>query len=148
MNVAPVASLYDWRQKDLSMSHDQKVMTQLTQWRSPLSTSITEMLLLPKFNNSSLSVTGDKEICHVIMSCHHYPLRRSTQWKPFNNVYLLSKFDVSSFSMTEDIQIFKMVILLDFEQFKVDIYFTNFGQVKINPIWSILLTLDRSHLFY
>ena len=28
MNVAPVASLY-WRYKDLSMSHDQKVMTLL-----------------------------------------------------------------------------------------------------------------------
>ena len=32
----------------------------------------------------------------------------------------------------------------DFEQFKVDIYFTNFGKVKIHPIWSFLLTLDRS----
>ena len=36
----------------------------------------------------------------------------------------------------------------DFEQFKVDIYFTNFGQVKIHPIWSFLLTLERSQLFY
>ena len=35
-----------------------------------------------------------------------------------------------------------------FEQFKVDIYFTNFGQVQIDPIRSILLTLDRSQLFY
>ena len=26
------------------------------------------LLLLPKFNNSSPSVTRDKEICHVIMS--------------------------------------------------------------------------------
>ena len=38
------------------------------QWRSALSTSITELLLLPKFDNSSPSVTQDKEICHVIMS--------------------------------------------------------------------------------
>ena len=36
----------------------------------------------------------------------------------------------------------------DFEQFKVDIYFTNLGQVKIHRIWSFLLTLDRSQLFY
>ena len=28
-----------------------------------------------------------------------------------------------------------------FEQFKVDIYFINLGQVKIHPIWSFLLTL-------
>ena len=28
----------------------------------------------------------------------------------------------------------------DFEQFKVDICFTNFWQVKIHPIWSFLLT--------
>ena len=63
-----------------------------------------ELLLLPKSDNSSPSVTWDKEICHMIMSyCHHYHLRRSTQWNPFNDVYLLSKFDVSSFSVTGDI---------------------------------------------
>ena len=63
----------------------------------------TELLLLPKFDNSSLSVIWDKEIYHMIMSyCHHYCLRRSTQWNPFNDVYLLSKFDVFSFSVTED----------------------------------------------
>ena len=66
MNVAPVASLY-WRYKDISMSRDQKVMILLPQWRRALSTAITE-LLLSKFDNSSPSVTRDKEICHVIMS--------------------------------------------------------------------------------
>ena len=49
--------------------------------------------------------------------------------------------------MTEDID-FQIGHPADFEQFKVDIYFTNIGQVKIDPIWSILLTLDRSQLFY
>ena len=48
------------------MSHDEKVMTLL--WRSALSTSITELVLLPKFNNSSPSVTQDKEICLIFMS--------------------------------------------------------------------------------
>ena len=33
----------------------------------------------------------------------------------------------------------------DFEQFKFDIPFANFGQVKTDPIRSHLLTLDRSH---
>ena len=32
----------------------------------------------------------------------------------------------------------------DFDQFKVNIHFANFGQVKIDPICSLLLTLDRS----
>ena len=36
----------------------------------------------------------------------------------------------------------------DFEQFKVDIYFANFGQIKIDPTRSFLLTLDRSQLCY
>ena len=36
----------------------------------------------------------------------------------------------------------------DFEQFKVDIQFANFGQVRIDPICSLLLDLDRSQLFY
>ena len=75
----------------------------LPQWRSSISTSITELLLLPKFSNSSSSVTRDKEVCHVIVSWwNHHPLRQSTQRNPFNYVYLLSKFDVSSLSMTRD----------------------------------------------
>ena len=49
--------------------------------------------------------------------------------------------------MAEDID-FQIGHPADFEQFKVDIYFTNIGQVKIDPIWSILLTLDWSLLFY
>ena len=72
----PLWPLYNWRHKDLSMSLDWKVMKgNYPQWRNALSTSITELLLLPKFNNS---VTQDKEICHLIMSCHYYHLRRST----------------------------------------------------------------------
>ena len=107
-------------------------------WRSALSTSITELLLLPKFNNSSPSVTWDKEICH---------LRRSTPWNPSNDVFLLSKFDVSSFFVTEYID-FQICYFADFEQFKVDIYFPNFEQVKTDPVCALLLTLDRSQLFH
>ena len=106
--------------KDLSMSRDEKVMTLL--WRSALQTSVTELLLLPKFPNSSPSVTRDKEICH---------LKRSTQWNPFNDAYLLSKLDVSSFFVTGDTQIF--------EQVKVDVHFSNFGHVKTDPVCSVLL---------
>ena len=35
-----------------------------------------------------------------------------------------------------------------FEQFKVDIHFANVGQEKIDPIHSLLLTLDKSLLFH
>ena len=58
----------NWRYKDLSMSHDQKVILLCPKWRSALSTSITKLLLLPNFYKSSPSVTRDKEICHMIMS--------------------------------------------------------------------------------
>ena len=60
--------LCDWRYKDLSMPRDQKVMALHPQWRSALSTSITELFLLLNFDNSSSSVIQDKEICQVIMS--------------------------------------------------------------------------------
>ena len=45
--------LSNWRYKDLQMSRDEKVMMLL--WRSALSTSITELLVLPKFDNNSPS---------------------------------------------------------------------------------------------
>ena len=65
----------------------------------------------------------------------------------------MSKFDVSSFSVTGDIYIyiyidFQTNHFADFELFKADICFSNFGQVKIGPIRSFLLTLDRSQVFY
>ena len=68
--------------KDLSMSPDQKgndVTIPNGEVPHP-STSIKELFLLPKFDNSP-----------------------STQWNPLNQVYLLSTFDVSSISMTRDI---------------------------------------------
>ena len=67
MNVAPVASLrleieritnVSWSKGNDLATPNGEVPYQL----------LSELLLLPKFNNSSPSVTGDKEICHVIMS--------------------------------------------------------------------------------
>ena len=49
--------------------------------------------------------------------------------------------------MTEDIY-FRTGYFTDFEQFCVDIYFANFGQVRIDPIYFFLLTLDKSQSFY
>ena len=50
------------------VAYDQKAMALLSPMERCLSTAITELLLLPKFDNSSPSVTRDKEICHMIMS--------------------------------------------------------------------------------
>ena len=117
-------------------------------WRSALSTSIAKLLLLPKFDNSSPFVTQDKEICHVIISqWRHYHLRRSTQWNPFN-VYLLSKFDVSSFFVTGVTQIFKLVILLTLSSSKFMFILLTLGKSKLTLLVSFLLTLERSQLFY
>ena len=61
----------------------------------------------------------------------------------------MSKFDVSSFSVTGDIYIhFQTSHFEDFEQLKVDIYFDDFRQVKIAPMWFLLLALGRTQLFY
>ena len=100
-------------------------------WRSALSTSIAKLLLLPKFDNSSPFVTQDKEICHMIISqWRHYHLRRSTQWNPFN-VYLLSKFDVSSFSVTGD-RDFRLVILLTLRSSKLIFILLILGKSKLS----------------
>ena len=57
--------LSNWRYKDLLMSRDQKVMTLLpTLEKCPID-FYHRLLLLPKFDNSSSSVTPDKEICQV-----------------------------------------------------------------------------------
>ena len=53
---------------DLSLSRDQKVMTLLPPMEKFPIDSITVLFLLLKFDNSSSSVTRDKEICQVIMS--------------------------------------------------------------------------------
>ena len=72
-------------------------------------------------------------------------LRQGAQWNSLNEVYLLSKFDISSFSMTKDFQTGNFD---DFEQFKIDSHFAVFGQVIINPNCLSLLTLGRSQSFY
>ena len=60
--------LYNWRYKDLSVSRDQKEMVLLSPMEKCYINFYHELLLLPKFDNSSSSVTQYKEICHMIMS--------------------------------------------------------------------------------
>ena len=57
-----------------------------------------------------------------------------------NEVYLLSKFDISSFSMSGDID-FQANHLANFEGFKIDSSFADFGQVKIDPYCLLLLSV-------
>ena len=106
----------------------------------------------------SLSVTRDKDFFHVTMRlwCHYF-LRQSSQQNPYQ-VYLLSKFDVSSFSVTGDIQIFKLVILLTTSSTKLIAILLTLGSSKLTVVLltfsyskltlSTFMTLDRSHLFY
>ena len=42
---------------------------------------------------------------------------------------------------------FQISHLAEFEQFKADIYFANFGQVKIDPIRSFLLS-KTGHIYF
>ena len=105
------------------------------QWRSALWTSMKELLLLLKFDNSSPS--------HAYELMTHYHLRRSTQWNHLNEVYLQSKFAVD-WRYSD----FQTGHFAEFKQFKVDIHFADIGQVTIDPTHSLFLTLDRSQLFY
>ena len=58
--------------------------------------------------------------------------------EPFNDVYLLFKFNVPSFSLTGDLD-FQTGHFADFEQFKVDIHFAKLKQVQTDPICSLEL---------
>ena len=59
---SPMWPLYNWIYKDLSMSCDQKVMMLLPSMEKCLSTSITELFLLLKFDNSSSLVIQNKAL--------------------------------------------------------------------------------------
>ena len=82
--MLPLWPLYNWQYKELSMSHDQKVIASL----SPMEkcpTSIKELFLMPKFDNKSSSVTRDKEICqsHVIEVIASLPPEAEHPMQPF-----------------------------------------------------------------
>ena len=59
----------------------------------------------------------------------------STQWNPLNDVYLLSEFDVSSFSYDWRYLDFQTGHFADFKQFKIDTHFLNLGVSK----WTLLI---------
>ena len=62
----------------------------------------------------------------------NYRLRRNTLWNPFNDVYLLSKFDVSSFPVTGDTKIFKLVILLPLSSSEMKFILITLGKSKLS----------------
>ena len=61
---------------------------------------------------------------------------------------MLSKFDFCSFSVTGDNIGFQTGHLGNFEQFKFDSHFSDYKQIKTDPICLFLLTLGRTKLFY
>ena len=60
--------LYNWRYKDLSMSHDQKAVALLFPMEKCLISFYHRVAFIAQFDDSSPSVTWDKEICHMIIS--------------------------------------------------------------------------------
>ena len=65
--------LHNWRYKNLSMSHDQKVMMlPPVVEKSPVN-FYHGVAFKPKFDNSSPSVTWDKEICDITTSWGRVP---------------------------------------------------------------------------
>ena len=89
------------------------------------------VFLLAKFDKSSPSVNRDREIVKVTWLWGNDVLEEEYCWG-----LLLSKFDVSSFSMTGDIYRFP------------NWSFYYFGQVKIDPSCLFLPTLGMSQLLY
>ena len=95
-----------------------------------------KLFLLQKFDNSSPSVTRDKEICHVLIWANDKSPEAEYAMEPFKWGFPAVQFDVSSISMTEDTQIFKQVILLTLGKL---IYFSYFRQVPV-----VLLSLSKT----
>ena len=80
----------------------------------------------------------------MIMRQWRQYLRWSDQWNPSNKVYLLSKFDVFSFSMTGDID-FQIGHSVNFEQFQIDSHLDDSGQVKLTLLLNFYqLSLDKT----
>ena len=82
-------------------------------------------------------VARNKEISqsHVIIMTL-VPLEVEYSVDPLYLVYLLSKFDVSCFSMTGDID-FQTAHSAAFKQFKIDSHLVEFGQVKNLSFYSV-----------
>ena len=82
------------------MSHDERVMTLLPQWRNALRTSVKKLFLLLKFDNSSTCEQrqGDLSNSHEYGVLTSVPPKAEYPIDPLNEVYLLSKFAISTIS--------------------------------------------------
>ena len=71
-------------------------------------------------------------------------LRHSTQWSPLNEVYLLSKFHISSFYTTGDIDFQTARSAADLEQLKNDTTLQTLGKPELILLAYFLQTLGSS----
>ena len=105
------------------------------------------LLLWPKFDNSSPSVTEIKRFVSWLWANDI-----TTSWGEVPNGTLSVIFSHCPNLMSLASPWLKIYRLSNwsfsyFEQFKIDFYLDIFGQVKIDPICSLLLLLDRSKVF-
>ena len=84
---------------------------------------------------------GDYELMTSLLPEVEYPTELSVMFIWYPNLMFLA-------SPWLEIIDFQTSHFADSEQFKVDIYFAIFRQVKNDPIQTFLLTLDISLLFY
>ena len=105
-------------------------------------TSIEELFLLPKFDNSSSSVTRDKEICqsYGIMEVMRQS-KNGTLWIRF------TCYPNLMFLASPGLKIFKLVILLTLSSSKLILILLTLGKSKLT-LTDCLLSLGRSEIFY
>ena len=129
------------------MSCDQKVVMLLSQRRRALSASITELLLLSRFDNISPSVTREKEICHMIwandilISGGRVPngtLSMMFTYRP--NLLLLASLWLEIYKCSN-------WSFCYFEQFKIDIHFANIGKSKLT-LFVLFYWLWTGHSYF
>ena len=113
-------------------------------WRSALLISITELLLLLKFDNSSLSVTRDRDLSHDYELMTSLPPEEEQPMEPFQ--WCLPTVQIWRFSLfvTGDTQIFKLVILLTLSSSKSMFILLTLGKSNLTLLAPFLL-LWRGH---
>ena len=137
--------LYNWRYKNLSMSHDQKIMTLLPQWRSTLILSRSYFYCPNLITVVPLSLEIKRFVKVMWLQWNEV----TNSWGRVFNGTLWMRFTCcpNLFLASPWLEILKLVILLILSSPKLAAIFLTLGKSKLTLIVS-LLTMGRSELFY